>query len=815
MGAEWRVELVARRLAEEKAAAAQAALAALGALPGTEVERWQKRWAQLDKQLTPGCSFLSEARLRLEGGVTASGLPRRPVGGRFNAFAAEWARLTDDEEVLRWMRPVEDGGGVNFDPSDDFVESNSAVSKDGHLRRNDGNGQGVADNMEFVAFTIEEMLESHCVQHLGRVGDSRTVVPRAVCPLGCAPKANGKLRLYHDARAPNVFLDAGSLTLETLSRMRHVFSRNGWLVLADASAAYWHVALTWAASLLCGFCFQGHYFVWLVLPFGINLAPRVYCKLSLIIFTSWRRSCVLPYEERQGHSDAVVELDAAGRPAGWPVVIDASFKGKGMTGITYIDDIGLTPEERRLGRWWAVVVLLLLVRLGFSCSWAKCQWEPVQAAKVLGVWVDLVEFVFKVVPKQVAAIKELCELVVATAIKGDRMRTRTLARLCGKVMSCYLAVGDPAWVMTKHMYGAIALATRTPPHASRRVLKVAWDSLTGIPQAVQEEAAFWLEMIDVVHGVEISPSAIAARLVQTGGVDTGDEATGGYLVDHVGKRTLLTFLEPLQEGESSDSSTVRELRGLRRLISALHGRFSRKVLQPLMDTQCGVRALVRGSRSPLVHAEAVLVLKEAIRAGLRLRPVWLPREMVEIRIADGLGKEDEQVRQRQDLQLDPAVFAAVNAEWGPLSIDLFADAGNALLPRFYSRHFTVGCVDADAFAHDWSKEFAWANPPHAVIPMALHHASVVCKARLVLLVPWWEAAPWWPMVSTGDAVRRVRRIAARPGLIRRHGGSWPLAPTKFDFAAVLLDFSSPSPVKGGRHARREACRTGGRWGQKG
>jgi hypothetical protein len=163
-------------------------------------------------------------------------------------------------------------------------------------------------------------------------------------------------------------------------------------------------------------------------------------------------------------------------------------------------------------------------------------------------------------------------------------------------------------------------------------------------------------MIDVVHGVEISPSTIAARLVQTGGVDTGDEATGGYLVDHVGRRTLLTFLEPLQEGESSDSSTVRELRGLRRLISALHGRFSRKVLQPLMDTQCGVRALVRGSRSPLVHAEAVLVLKEAIRAGLRLRPVWLPREMVEIRIADGLGKEDEQVRRQQDLQLDPAVF---------------------------------------------------------------------------------------------------------------------------------------------------------------
>ena len=70
------------------------------------------------------------------------------------------------------------------------------------------------------------------------------------------------------------------------------------MVLADASAAYWHAALAWSASLLCGFAFRGHYFVWLVLPFGINLAPRVYCKLAMAVFTGWRWSVALPYSER-------------------------------------------------------------------------------------------------------------------------------------------------------------------------------------------------------------------------------------------------------------------------------------------------------------------------------------------------------------------------------------------------------------------------------------------------------------------------------------------------------------------------------------
>ena len=812
---QWQVEQVALELKAEKEERKGAALNSIEALEGATEERWRRRWESVPERLQPGCGFLAEARLRLAGGVAASGLPARPVGGRFCKFTAEWRRMTDDEEVLRWVTPVEEGGGVDFEPSDDFEQCNSAVNASGERRANDGNGDGVTENEEFVAHTIEEMIESGVARHLGPIGHPDTVVPDAVCPLGCAPKSNGKLRLYHDARKPNEFIDAGTMNLETLSRMRHTFKRNGYMILADASAAYWHMALTWRSSMLCGFAFAGQYFVWLVLPFGICSAPRIYVKLALVVFTHWRRSCPEPYEARKGAGRGGARqggLVAGGRSVrqrrrGWPEVVDNAHDGAGMEGISYIDDVALVPPSLRLGRWWAVVALLDMVRLGFSLSWRKCQFEPVQEGKVLGVWVDLIEFVFRVMDKQVEAIKELCQLAQATARAGDEMRTRTLARLCGKVMSCYLAVGDPVYVMTKYTYATIARATGTPPDATRRELKAAWNSFTAVPPEVVEEARFWEEMIGTVKGVEIAPSKVPARLVQVMGADTGDMATGGYLLDHNGNQ-LLEVVVPLEAGESTWSSTKREVRGLRRVMEAMEGKVERPIVQPLMDTQCGVRALVRGSTNPEIHEEAVEVMKLAMRMQVRLRPAWLPREMAEIKVSDGLGKEEEERRARQDLQLDPKVFAQISEAWGPLTIDLFADAGNAQLRRFYSRHFSLGCEDADAFAHDWSGEMAWANPPHCLVAQTLHHASVVCKARLVLLVPRWTEAPWWPAVSTGKAVVETRRIRARRGLVRSQAGSRPLRPTEHDLVAVLLDFSESARRPRQRRARKR--RRGGR-----
>ena len=143
--------------------------------------------------------------------------------------------------------------------------------------------------------------------------------------------------------------------------------------------------------------------------------------------------------------------------------------------------------------------------------------------------------------------------------------------------------------MTKRMYAAIAVATGTPPNASRRMLKVAWDSFLRIPADVVAEAAFWEEMVSKIGASEISPSAIPARLVQVAGADTGELAVGGYMVDHDGGKRLLEFLQPLRDGESVWSSTRRELLGLARVLRALlHRMGSRPVLQPIMDTQCGV-----------------------------------------------------------------------------------------------------------------------------------------------------------------------------------------------------------------------------------
>jgi hypothetical protein len=47
---------------------------------------------------------------------------------------------------------------------------------------------------------------------------------------------------------------------------------------------------------------------------------------------------------------------------------------------------------------------------------------------------------------------------------------------------------------------------------------------------------------------------------------------------------------------------------------------------------------------------------------------------------------------------------------------------------------------------DWSTfTVAWANPPWELITKLLYKARRD-KARIILIAPHWESAPWWPLL---------------------------------------------------------------------
>ena len=65
---------------------------------------------------------------------------------------------------------------------------------------------------------------------------------------------------------------------------------------------------------------------------------------------------------------------------------------------------------------------------------------------------------------------------------------------------------------------------------------------------------------------------------------------------------------------------------------------------------------------------------------------------------------------RNDWALSRQVFDFVDARWGPFTVDRFASASTALLPRFDAAYRQYGAEAVDAWAEDWSGENNWANP---------------------------------------------------------------------------------------------------------
>ena len=215
--------------------------------------------------------------------------------------------------------------------------------------------------------------------------------------------------------------------------------------------------------------------MWLALPFGISEACRIFQTVQDALWRGLRcgRNAVLP---RHGPEDARGEQ-----------------LHHGVVGLSYIDDGCLTADALHDLRWMAAYVMVAIIRTGWVISWAKSCWTADRRqAIVLGVRVDLEAFVFEVTAKMRDKIKLAATEVAAAATARRRVPVRVVASFAGKVMSTFLAVGDPAYIFTKDTYTLItrAINAQMPRDGRRRWLRAAWNVNTHVSPAVREEALF-------------------------------------------------------------------------------------------------------------------------------------------------------------------------------------------------------------------------------------------------------------------------------------------------------------------------------------
>ena len=241
------------------------------------------------------------------------------------------------------------------------------------------------------------------------------------------------------------------------------------------------------------------------------------------------------------------------------------------------------------------------------------------------------------------------------------------------------ALGRAAHFYTRHLQRTLAAAgTRSRAAIERRMLPER--------NKARAELQLWDEEFDTRHGQPLWPAACVCHLFHTDA--TADEAgavlhSSGlveelFRLGDVRRRTVTSLSA---EGERAQSSTAREAIGLAVAVDAFAAQLAGTETTDYIDNQRLGFAWDKGSMQPDVNAPLCWVLEACRTHDIRLRVVWVPRELNTA--ADAVSKGDASC-----VRLHPHVFAAIarliGAKHGALTIDRSADCTNTQLPRFDS-----------------------------------------------------------------------------------------------------------------------------------
>ena len=519
------------------------------------------------------------------------------------------------------------------------------------------------------------------------------------------PKKNGGWRLVVDLRWLNSHCVKQSVQYETLKSLRRFAMRNAWMVSFDLQDGYYHLAIKEEDRQYFTFCIGGECFRCVGLPFGWTASPRIFTKLMRPVVQALRNMA--------------------------PAAADGRCRGKkrrrhALRVLPYLDDFLLIAHSVSAAALASAAGRMLLARLGLSWNDSKCVWTPTQRLVHLGLEVDTRRGVFRVDTKRRKAIRNAAQNLLCRAAESARVvRVRDLAALCGKAVSVQLAV-LPARFYLRSLYDA--LATRT-----------GWSGRVRLSHRAVRDLQWWAALPERWNGRPIElPSTEAEMAVDSCGFGWG-AVFNSVLHAH-----------GMWPADSTAHITLKELRAVRLALSSFREFAANKCILVHEDNQAVVAALSGlCSRSPAMMAE--------------LRALWalLAEENIElvcryIHTSANPADPVSRLRRPEDYQLSPAVFAELDARWGPHTVDRFAAEHNALLPAWNSEMYAPGSAGVNAFAQtDWGGQVNWCHPPVRLVPQLVQHLQLTGAAATVL-VPHWPAQSWYaPLLALADDVLQL------------------------------------------------------------
>ena len=356
-----------------------------------------------------------------------------------------WAQIGASAVVLNW---VAEGVPIPFDSEPEpRVFANPKFSD--------------AEN----AFLKHELLLLEARGVVKRVKET----PHCVSPLKVVPKPNGKFRLICDLRYVNSHCNTPRFSSECVEILPELVRGGELAVTLDLRYGFYHFSIKPEFQKYLGFEYNGSWWVWCCLPFGLQCSPFYFHK------------CIRSVVEylRDVHS---------------------------LSLMAYVDDFFLCSSKEK-SQHDLRVLLDTLDELGLSVNVEKSCLTPSECVTYLGFEIHCASSTRQpiiTVPK--SKIRKLKQ-DVSRALKRPSISARLLARIAGRCVSMLTAV-FPAKLKLRNVYRL--LNSRS-----------SWESLLPWSQGAIEDLTWWVSSLDSWNGRLLVPPAVCELQLSTDASGSG------------------------------------------------------------------------------------------------------------------------------------------------------------------------------------------------------------------------------------------------------------------------------------------------------
>ena len=413
----------------------------------------------------------------------------------------------------------------------------------------------------FVRRSISDLLDKGLIEKC-------IDVPTVVNPLSVSIPNNGKKRLILDLRAVNRHVWKQSVKYEDLRLALMYLERDSWMIKFDIHSAYHFLDIYYPHTDFLGFSFMDIdgktvFFKFLVLPFGLGVAPYLYTKFMRPLIAKWR--------------------------------------GEGKKVILFLDDGFGNLASYNSTKSMSNEIKSDLIDSGLIPKADKSLWEPVQILEWLGVVLNSKEFIVYIPERRVQKALSTIHYLVETR----RVPVKTVASFVGQIISMSVVFGPLTQIMTRYL-SIDVLRART------------WSAFISLLGESRQQLLFWQNALVSANIKQLQASSACSRIVYS---DASSYGFGGYEVNTVnGVSHGVWSLE-----EMSKSSTWRELSAVLRVMKSLVHILKGQRVKWFSDNQAVGSIINKGSMNLELQDLAISIFNCASVNSIYLETEWLPR----------------------------------------------------------------------------------------------------------------------------------------------------------------------------------------------